>query len=88
MYDVSLKEDEDPEDLFEAPTALGQCPYSDCPEPNIPIWEFVCSGPPDGWEPERDNRTCQYRLHREGLAPPALVAWVTTSETWPAFIAS
>ena len=74
MYDVSLKEDEDPEDLFEALTAPGQCPYSDCPEPNIPIWEFVCSGPPDGWEPERDNRTGRYRLHPEGLAPPAVVA--------------
>jgi len=74
IYGVSLKEDEDPEDLFEAPTAPGQCPYSDCPESNIPIWEFVCSGPPDGWEPERDNRTGRYRSNPEGLAPPAVVA--------------
>ena len=49
MYDVSLKEDEDPEDLFEAPTASEQCPYSDCSEPNNPIWGFVCSGHRDGW---------------------------------------
>ena len=28
IYGVSLKEDEDPEDLFEALTAPGQCPYS------------------------------------------------------------
>ena len=74
MHDVSLKEDEDLEDLFKAPTAPGQCPYSDCPEPNIPIWQVVCSGPLGGWEPERDTRTGRYRLHPEGLAPPAVVA--------------
>ena len=37
MYDVSLKEDEDPEDLFETPMVPGLCPYSHCPEPNNPI---------------------------------------------------
>jgi hypothetical protein len=70
MYNVSLLGDEDDEDVYEAPTAPGQCPYSDCPEPNNPIWEFVCSGLPDGWEHERDNRTGRYRLHPEGVDPP------------------
>jgi len=73
MYKVTLLDDEDQEDdedAYEAPTAPGDCPYSDCPEPRAPVWEFVCTGPPDGWEPERDNRTGRYRLHLEGLAPP------------------
>ena len=77
MYNVSLLDDEDhedDEDAYEAPTAPGQCPYSDCPEPNSPYWAFVCSGLPDGWESERDNRTGRYRLHPEGLAPPKVVA--------------
>jgi len=70
MYKVMLLDDEDDEDAYEAPTAPGDCPYSECPEPRAPVWEFVCTGPPDGWEPERDNRTGRYRLHLEGLAPP------------------
>ena len=76
MYNVSVLNDEDhedDEDAYEAPTAPGQCPYLDCPEPNSPIWAFVCSGLPDGWEHERDNRTGRYRLHPEGLAPPTVV---------------
>ena len=71
LYNVSLKEDE--EDAYEAPTAPGECPYPDCPEPREPVWEFVCSGPPDGWVATRDNRTGRYRLHPEGLAPPKVV---------------
>ena len=71
MYNVKLlADDEDDEDAYEAPTAPGECPYSDCPEPRSPNWEFVCTGPPDGWEPERDNRTGRYRLHPEGVDPP------------------
>ena len=76
MYKVMLLDDEDQEDdedAYEAPTAPGECPYGDCPEPRSPIWEFVCTGPPDGWEPKRDNRTGRYRLHPEGLAPPSAV---------------
>ena len=70
LFNVSLSEDEEDEESYEAPTAPGECPYPDCPEPRQPAWEFVCSGPPDGWEPTRDNRTGRYRLHPEGLAPP------------------
>jgi hypothetical protein len=70
MYKVAFMEDEGEEEAYEAPTAPGECPYSDCPEPRQPAWEFVCTGPPDGWEPTRDNRTGRYRLHLEGLAPP------------------
>jgi len=70
LFNVSLSEYEEDEEAYEAPTAPGECPYSDCPEPRHPAWEFVCSGPPDGWEPTRDNRTGRYRLHPEGLAPP------------------
>ena len=67
------EDQEDEEDRYEAPTAPGECPYGDCPEPRSPIWEFVCTGPPNGCEPERDNRTGRYRLHPEGLAPPSAV---------------
>ena len=67
LFNVSLQEDEDEEDAYEVPTAPGECPYDDCPEPREPNWEFVCSGPPDGWEPTRDNRTGRYRL---SLGPP------------------
>ena len=73
MYKVMLLDEEGEEDAYEAPTAPGECPYSDCPEPQSPIWEFVCTGPPDGWEPMRDNRTGRYRLHPEGLVPPSAV---------------
>ena len=72
MYKVMLLDDEDQEDgedAYEAPTAPGECPYEDCPEPRAPVWEFVCTGPPDGWEPDRDNRTGRYRLHPEGVVP-------------------
>ena len=70
LFNVSLSEDEEDEEAYEAPTAPGECPYPDCPEPRHPVWEFVCSGPPDGWDSTRDNRTGRYRLHPEGLAPP------------------
>jgi hypothetical protein len=72
MYKVAFIEDEE-EEAYEAPTAPGECPYPDCPEPRQPAWEFVCTGPPDGWESTRDNRTGRYRLHPEGLAPPETV---------------
>ncbi len=72
LYNVSLKEEE--EDVFEAPTAPGECPYPDCPDPREPVWEFVCSGPPDDWVATRDNRTGRYRLHPEGIDPPSFVA--------------
>ena len=74
MYKVALleeeEEEEEEEDAFAAPTAPGECPYSDCPEPNSPIWEYICNGPLEGWEKERDNRTGLYRLYPEGLVPP------------------
>ena len=70
MYKVAFMEDEGEEEAYEAPTAPGECPYSDCPEPRQTAWEFVCTGPPDGWESTRDNRTGRYRLHPEGLDPP------------------
>ena len=34
------EDQEDEEDAYEAPTAPGECPYSDCPEPRSPSWEF------------------------------------------------
>ena len=76
MYKVSLLEPEDEEgeegeeDAFAAPTAPGECPYADCPDPRNPTWEFICNGPLEGWEKERDNRTGLYRLSPEGLIPP------------------
>ena len=70
MYKVAFIEDEDEDEAYEVPTAPGECPYEDCPEPRQPAWVFVCTGPPDGWESTRDNRTGRYRLHPEGLAPP------------------
>ena len=63
---LNVKDQEDEEDAYEAPTARGECPYGDYPEPRNLIWEFVCTGTLDGWEPERDNRTGRCRLHPEG----------------------
>lgn len=43
MYKVAFMEDEGEEEAYEATTAPGECPYSDCPEPRQPAWEFVCT---------------------------------------------
>ena len=74
MYKVNLNDLDD--DESEAPVAPSECPFTNCPDPAAPNWQFLAYGPLDGWEKsDRDPRTGRYRLtlNGESRIPPDLL---------------
>jgi len=66
LYGVKLEVEEEEE----APTQPGQCPWPDCPEPELASWTFIGYGFPEKGHLEYDARTGLSRIRAGPLLVP------------------